>query len=106
MHLAVPNIYRVWLASARSFYDSQQVALAANPHGSAEELVEDDVIRQSITVAALRLVRSGDARRAMVLVGYGYTYSEIAERLGKTEKAVERMVAYAREQIRKGKRTA
>jgi DNA-directed RNA polymerase specialized sigma24 family protein len=51
-------------------------------------------------------VRNERARKAMVLWGYGYTYAEIGERLGTTEKAVERMIDYGRKQVRKGKETA
>ncbi len=40
-------------------------------------------------------------RTALVLVGFGFTYPQIAQRLGKTEKAVERMVAYARIQVQR-----
>ncbi len=36
----------------------------------------------------------------------GYTYGEIGERLGKTEKAVERMIDYGRQQVRRGRETA
>jgi len=40
------------------------------------------------------------------MVGMGYRQAQIAEHLGMTEKAVERMIHYAKQQVRKGRESA
>ena len=102
--LRFPNIYRSWLAQVPEY--TLDEATARDERRNPVDSVEDDVIRDRMTAEALRLVRSDDARRALVLVGYGYTQPQIARRLGKTEKAVERMLDYARKQVKKGQRSA
>lgn len=102
--LRFPNIYRTWLA------DLPPVKLddmdAVNLNRSPSRAVEDDVITASAGADALRLIGNEQARKALMFVVGGYTHGEIADRLGTTEKAVERMVAYAREQVRKGRESA
>jgi hypothetical protein len=100
--LRFPNIYRNWLAQVPD-YDLGQDGLLRRGDGWD---LEDEVLNERAQVEALRLVRNEDARKAMVLWGYGYTYAEIGERLGKTEKAVERMIDYGRQQARRGRGTA
>jgi hypothetical protein len=101
--LRFPNIYRRWLATVRNVKFDEHLSIV---EGRRHQTIEDDVIYDRLTTDALRLVKSEDARRAILLSGYGYTQSQIAERLGKTDKAVERMLDYARRQIRKGERSA
>ena len=97
--LRFPNIYRKWLQQVpRIGADPFDVVAHGRPSGQD---VEDDVIRSHAAEAALRAVRSEDARIALVLVGFGHTYPQIAQRLGKTEKAVERTIGYAREQVQR-----
>ncbi len=99
-----PNIYRSWLAQVPE-YELNRDGLLDIKRPSDYGL-EDVVLDQRTQIEALRLVRNDDARRAMVLWAWGYTYGEIAERLQKTEKAVERMVDYGRKQVRRGKESA
>lgn len=98
-----PNLYRTWLAHLPAYrlYDSELDVVA-----SREGSVEDDVIRDAMLADALRTVHSDDTRRGLVMNAMGYTHAEIGERLGKTPKAVERMLDYGRSQIRKGSQSA
>jgi hypothetical protein len=101
--LCFPNVYRAWL---RSVPPRGWAELDADRTGSGDLPIEDQVIQQWMNADALVLVRNEDARRALVLVGMGYTQPQIADRLGTTTKAVERMLDYARKQVAKRKRTA
>lgn len=62
--------------------------------------VEGDVITSLATNQALRCVSRADARIAISLQSQGFSLREIGNRLGRTEKAVEGMIAYAKRQIR------
>ncbi|WP_375492081.1 hypothetical protein [uncultured Jatrophihabitans sp.] len=74
--------------------------------GSSGLPVDDFAVQRATNDIALRLVRNDDARKAFVLTSFGYTQPQIADKLGTTTKAVERMLAYAREQVAKGRRPA
>lgn len=63
--------------------------------------VEDLVVDEMSVDRALRAIKNPRVRRALVYRGAGYTHAEIAERLGTTEKAVERMLAYERHRLRR-----
>lgn len=101
--LRFPNLYRQWLTQQPPVPAVDDTVLDQRSTG---ESVEDDVITERMTAQALQLVRSPDARRALVMTSMGYPQSDIAKKLATTEKAVERMIAYAREQVRKGRRSA
>ncbi|SPM30637.1 hypothetical protein MTAB308_4146, partial [Mycobacterium terramassiliense] len=62
--------------------------------------VESDVLRTLAAEQALERVTRQDARLALTMQSRGYTLREIAARMGRTEKAVESMIAYAKKQIR------
>ena len=97
--LRFPNIYRQWVQQVpRTRAASFDEVNHERPSG---QQVEDDVITSRAAETALACVRSDDARTALVLIGFGFTYPQIAQRLGKTEKAVERMIAYARTQVQR-----
>ena len=97
--LRFPNIYRAWLVQLPSYRLDEEAVLDVNR--TTTQAVDDDVIRDRMSVDALRMVRSDEARKALVLVACGYSHPEIAAALGKTDKAVERMIAYARKQVRR-----
>lgn len=70
---------------------------------SASQSAEQPDRRVVAGVEALRLLKSiknPKARMALLMSADGWPQADIAEHLGVTEKAVERMIAYAREQIR------
>lgn len=101
--LRFPNIYRNWLGQLPDYHlDSDGLLRDRRDHWN----LEDEVLNELARVDALRLVRNVQARSAMVLWGEGYTYAEIGERLGKAEKAVERMIDYGRQQVRKRRESA
>jgi DNA-directed RNA polymerase specialized sigma24 family protein len=62
--------------------------------------VENDVIHTLAAERALQHVTREDARVALTMQSRGYSLREIAIGLGRTEKAVESMIAYAKKQIR------
>lgn len=97
--LTFPNIYRKWLKSYAG--DEPASDVLEDLPGSHLPAPDDDVIRSEMASAALSMVKSVDARKAFVMVSAGYSQREIAEILGKTEKAVERMIAYARKCLQK-----
>lgn len=98
--LRFPDVYRPWLNQV--LRHGQSVELAKVQLSQRMAPVEDDVIVSMANHKALQHVRSQDARIALVMTAQNYTQGEIAERLGKTTKAVERMLDYARKQIQKG----
>ncbi len=102
--LCFPGVYRPWRTQQPPKRNWALNRLDENL--STEQAVEDDVIRERTTVDALRLVKSQEARTALVMVGMGYRQAYIAEHLGMTEKAVERMIHYAKQQVRKGRESA
>lgn len=97
--LRFPNIYRTWLAQVP---DRQTLSDSLLLERSGHERVEDDVILDLTATQTLRAIPSVEAREAFVLVALGYRQREVAERMGTTEKAVERMLAYARRQLQRG----
>lgn len=99
--LRFPNLYRTWLTTVADYDLHGDELLHARPSSNS---LEDDIIDERANVEALRAVKSADARKALVLSASGYTYAEIGHRLGKSEKAVERMVDYARRQVHKAER--
>jgi hypothetical protein len=109
--LRLPNIHRRWLKESRDkFYG--ELDEGARKHYALGELsgrtrnVEDDVITELIGATHLSTVRNIDARKALVYTAFGYPQAEIAVILNTTEKAVERMIAYARTQVRRTKESA
>lgn len=109
--LRLPNIHRRWLKESRDqFY--RELDEGARKHYALGELsgrtrdIEDDVITELIGAAHLNTVRNIDARKALVYTAFGYPQAEIAVILNTTEKAVERMIAYARTRVRKTKESA
>lgn len=62
--------------------------------------VEADVIEVLAADQALQHVSRADARIALRLQSRGYSVREISNHLGRTEKAVEGMIGYAKRQIR------
>ena len=105
--LRLPNIYRGWL---KTYEDQFNTNLSPQDRfryavrettGITSRDIEHDVITDLVGAAGLRHVRSLDARKALVYTALGYTQGDIATELGTTEKAVERMIAYARSQVKK-----
>jgi len=99
-----PDTYRPWLNQVRKFERGTDIAKvqlsqSINP-------VEEDVIISMTNHAALSVVRSQKAKQAFVMTAMGYTQVHIADHLGTTPKAVERMLDYARKQIDKQRRSA
>lgn len=97
--LTFPNAYRGWLKhydDARPSDDILEGLMDGQMSGP-----EDDVIRSAMAARALSEVRSVEAKKAFVMTALGYPQAEIAVAIGTTEKAVERMISYARKHIRK-----
>lgn len=95
------NVYRAWLRSeARAELPPQideQGRLTGRHVPSVEELVLDQVVVER-TLASIKDPR---VRKALVLRGAGLSNAHIGERLGLTEKTVERMIANERERVRR-----
>ena len=104
--LSFPNVYR----QSRPDHEPRGVPVgeefALLDSRTQDDLVEDDVIRSLTASAAFQMIRSEDAREAFALMSLGYTQVAIAARMGKTVKAVERMIDYARSQVTKERRKA
>lgn len=95
------NAYRRWWrAEQRRPKDVADIdtltELDDRPVPSVEELVLDQVRVRD----ALQLVRDPRVREALVLRGAGLSNTEIGERMGVTEKTVERMIANERDRMR------
>ncbi len=99
-----PDIYRPWLNQVRKVERGTDIAKVQLSQRVSP--VEDDVIVSMTNRSALTVVRNRDARVAFVMIAMDYTQVQIAEYLGTTPKAVERMLDYARKQIDKQRRSA
>jgi len=99
-----PDVYRPWLNQVAKVHRGTDIAKVqlsqrTNP-------VADDVIISLTNSSALKLVRNKDAKVAFVMTAMDYTQVQIADHLGTTPKAIERMLDYARKQIDKERRSA
>lgn len=101
----LPNVYDKWVSDHPLHVPVGEDLWLLDSH-STTTAIEDDVIRSRASVEALQLVRNPDARMALVMAAMGYSHRQIAEHLGRTVKAVERMIEYGRRQTRKGTRSA
>lgn len=109
--LRLPNVHRRWLRESRdAFYseldERERQHYALGQVSNRTRNIEDDVITELIGAAHLNAVRSVNARKAFVYSACGYSQAEIANILGTTDKAVERMISYARKHVRRTKESA
>jgi hypothetical protein len=99
--LRFANVYRTWwTAEVRHRQPSADHetldALDRRRMPGVDELVAD----QTVIASARTAIKDPRVRLAMVYVSWGYKYSEIGQKLGVSEKAVERMIANERARIR------
>lgn len=73
---------------------------APDPAGPAWEQPEHRVITGAEAARHLKVVKNPKARTALLLTAEGWTQAEIAVHLNVSEKSVERMISYARHQVR------
>lgn len=95
------NVYRAWHKSElrRSPVVDAHDALAMTDQ--AEDGPEDVAVARREIVRGLRIVKDERVRAALVLTAEGLPQWQIANRLGVTEKTVERMLANHRARMRK-----
>lgn len=93
------DVYREWLRSqpAQTPTEWQESMLT-----SATPTVESLVLH-SLQLEAVLSTMSPDARTAIIMTSAGYSQEEIATRLGRTRKSVERMLAKERTKQRREK---
>lgn len=100
-----PNVYRAWFNEERTRRaveywadDEDMDYLRGSIRG-----IESSVIPKMETVEALRKVKTGRARAALLLHAQGYTYEEISQKLGLADaKSVENMLTYQKRLLRRG----
>lgn len=104
--LRLPNLHRAWLKELHDpFHDlpkREQITHGGHPPSVARD-IEHDVLIELMSAEHLAMVKNNDARKALVYTAIGWTQAEIATELNTTEKAVERMLSYARTQVKKRK---
>lgn len=105
--MQVPNVYRRWLAETRTWSDTradQQLSELADrasgdPRGDPAALA----VQEAILAEALASIPNPRTRVALLLTAQGYDQTEIAEQIGTTRKAVERLIAKHWERQREAK---
>ncbi|NKR90443.1 sigma-70 family RNA polymerase sigma factor [Rhodococcus hoagii] len=99
------NVYKVWFNEERERRAAELLAEDADLDylkGSIRG-IESTVVAREETIEALHRVTSERARAAFLLHDQGYSYQEIASRLGLADaKSVENMLSYQRRQLRRG----
>ena len=93
------NIYRLWLARQEPWSvasDRVEVLRSAGMTPGPERHVVPGLMAEH----ALSAITSPRVRKAMLMTADGWPQADIARELGVTEKAVERLLAYARTQLR------
>jgi hypothetical protein len=96
--LQFANIYRSWFAREqrqRLAVPVEDVALWAADNGADRPVEQQVVLREHVT-AELAAVEGSRDRRILGLHSIGYTYRQIGEELGITEKAVESAIGRLR----------
>jgi DNA-directed RNA polymerase specialized sigma24 family protein len=97
-----PNIYRRWLAGEnRNRYLITQDDGLIDAFAGSSKGPESQAVAGVIATEALSTVKDPRVHDAMHLRAADWTHAEIAELLGVTEKAVERMLANERARLRK-----
>lgn len=97
-----PNIYRRWLAA-----ENRTRYLTTDDNDFLDDLnepargVDAQAVAGVVADQALTSVKNTRVLQAMHLRAQDWTHAEIAELLGVTEKAVERMLANERERLKK-----
>lgn len=106
--LRFPNVYRRWQleVTKRSMVIEDRIDLTdlQETHNVAHD-VERDVISALAASEQLRHIKNPLTRRAIVMTSQGWSQAEIADELGMTTKAVERMLANERTRARRRKET-
>lgn len=96
------NIYRRWYGNeSRNRLEGADDAVVHDLIGPGSDDPARDATDRAVALHFLADVKNPQARRAMVLTAQGRTQAEIALELDVTEKAVERMLAYARQNRRR-----
>jgi hypothetical protein len=94
-----------WLKHERDIVEELRDAKIREPIGwlaTADATpVEHDIIAAESLSARLALVTRLEARQALVMQQNGYSVPNIARHLGVTSKAAERMLEYAKTQLRR-----
>lgn len=96
------NVYRRWWTTeARAPHLPAELETLDDLEKRHVPSVEELVVDQVTVERTLGTVKNPRVRRAFAYRGAGLSNSEIGERLGVTEKTVERMIANERERIRR-----
>ena len=96
-----PNALRSWRRQQERFSEEQTVADPTTYLLGTAASAEAPLIDHQNAVEALRALSTDKAREALALQWAGYSFAEIAERLGEPdEKTVENIIGYQRRRLR------